>query len=278
MIFEKLLLEGLAGGLAIDIGSVVWGGRDVGLAHIPILKVKPFVKLLTDLGLQSAISRHLSAKVDPSTGQFRLDDGGISSVLDMAEIWFSKERLEEKSIQTLIGAPGERLGYPECCIRAYSGTEGFGSIYQRYVSDVGIRSWRLNRFASAFCECRLTLDYLPCSLACEPSAQVAVAYTSFLEAALGRSELDRRVRLNRMMYAVLGGQLVRFSDFGLDDRGGLVIDVSKIEKSEMRFDTDLEKAEIGLLRFDCNHDFIGRISSVSIKTIGRSWHLSAREL
>ncbi|MDB5243508.1 MAG: hypothetical protein JWP57_4133 [Spirosoma sp.] len=272
MIYDRLTTRGIEGSLAIDIGSVLWGRRPVGLSHIPSSRLDAFLRILGELRLAAFVSRRLQSTIDAATGQFRLSDEGASRDHNMCEVWFSKERLDDETVGNLVKACGESLSYPQCCIDNYSHEMGFSRLYAKYASDSAVRNWRLNRFASIFDDSRLTLDYLPCSLHCSQSAGMAADYASFLEAALGQIELAKRTLRNRMTYGLIDGMLVRFSKFVVEGEN-FVVDLSNIVRSSMRLGTDLGDAETGLLLFDSNLAEIGLVKRVIIQSERKIWRL-----
>ena len=170
------------------------------------------------------------------------------------------------------------LGYPKCCIDAYSQRQGFAIHYNRYALEGGKRSWRLNRFASLYDNSRLTLDYLPCSLKCYASARIASNYSSFLEKALGPNELARRISLNKMVYGIIRGQLVRFSKFSFDDQGGFVVETNDITKSATRLEVDLGSGELGIFSFDSAGTTFDHVSKATVRSTGQVWELRAQIL
>lgn len=278
MIFEELTKRGLDGSLAIDVGSVLWGRRRLGLAHVPTGSLDAFLEVLGGCGLQVTVSRRLTPSLDPTTGQFSLSTRGGGTDEQVCEVWFSVGSLDSDTIQSLAVAPGEKLGYPKCCTDAYSQERGFANLYNKYAIEGGRRNWRLNRFASFFDEARLTLDYLPCSLRCCASAHLASDYAPFLEEALGHGELARRISLNQMVYGIIAGHVVRVSKFALDGEGNLVIGARDIVKSDIRLDVDLRNGEFGIFLFDSTVTSFCQVSKAVVESADRFWELQVQIL
>ena len=278
MIFEELTKRGLDGSLAIDVGSVLWGRRSIGLAHVPTGRLDAFLEVLGGGGLQAMVSRRLTPSLDPTTGQFSLSTGGGVTDAQVCEVWFSDVSLDFNTIQSLAVTPGERLGYPKCCTDAYSQEHGFANLYNRYALEGGRRNWRLNRFASFFDDARLTLDYLPCSLRCCASAHLASDYASFLEDALGYDELARRISVNQMVYGMIAGHVVRVSKFALDGEGNLVIVARDIVKSDIRLDVDLRNGELGIFLFDSTGTSFCQGIKAVVESADRVWELRVQIL
>jgi hypothetical protein len=220
----------------------------------------------------------LTPKFDPITGQFSLSEAGGITDKQVCEVWFSAEALDFDTIQNLVALPGERLGYPKCCTDAYSQETGFVNIYNRYLLEGGRRNWRLNRFASFFDGARLTLDYLPCSLRCCASAQLAFDYAPFLEKVLGHRELARRTSLNQMIYGLIGGHVVRVSKFALDGEGTLMIGAMDIVKSDVRLDVGLSKGEFGIFSFDSMGTSFDQLSRAVVESADHVWELRVQIL
>ena len=278
MMFEELTKRGLNGSLAIDVGSVLWGRRSFGLAHVPTGRLDAFVKVLGGGGLQAKVSRRLTPSRDPITGQFSLSARGAVIDEQVCEVWFSAGSLDSDTIQSLMAAPGERLGYPKCCTDAYSEEHDFVNFYNRYALEGGRRNWRLNRFASFFDDARLTLDYLPCSLRCCASARLASDYAPFLEGALGHRELARRIALNQMIYGVIAGHVVRVSKFTFDDQGNLLVRARDMVKSDVRLGVDLRNREFGIFSFDSTGTSFDQMSKAFVESADHVWTLRVQIL
>jgi hypothetical protein len=271
MMFEELTRRGLDGSLAIDIGSVLWGRRTVGLAHVPTRRLNDFIDVIKGSGLQAAVSRRLTPSLDDTTGQFSLAACGGVTDNQMCEVWFAADLLDSETVQSFVMAPGKNLGYPKCCTEAYARESGFTKLYKNYMLEGGKRSWRLNRFASLFEDSRLTLDYLPCSLSCRASAKMAGGYVGFLEAVLGRSELTRRICLNQMTYGLIGGALVRLSKFVGDECGNLVVEAEDVVKSVTRLDVGLQSDTFGIFSFDSTSADVKLGKKVFVRSQHRVW-------
>lgn len=266
MIYDQIVSAGLDGSLAIDLASVLWNTRPVGLAHVPINQLTVFSTLLESFGIQSLTSRALSKNFDALTGQYILSAACKALPENLiSEVWFSKKRLETRDLEKFVISTGEILGYPDCCIKAYEDSSNFKGLYNRYIRPGSERNWQLNRLASQFGANRLTLDYLPCSLSCGCSLRIAQEFDAlFLRDVLGPKEYARRVTENRMLYGLIKGTLFRF--WNADEGASFTLGISDLEKSSFTFDIDLGDREIGIFAFDHNIEKLNSLQFLKIQS------------
>jgi hypothetical protein len=272
MIFDKLGLMGIDEDLAIDIGTVLFNDRPVGLLHVSAEKSQILVRYLISLGLHCRITRNLLKIYDPATGQYILHDFDDSSneINSIHEIWISHCEITDDEAERYVNNTGYYLGYPKCCIASYIKNENFSNIYNMYINSDKSRSWLLNRFSMLFDQSRLALDYMPCSLGCSNSIKLSERILPTVERSLGRYEFQLRKSRNMKTFSIMKNRLIRFEAFKIEGTRACV-DVSDIRKqSDYSFEANTRDQQINILAFDYNHDQISGLKEMQIVHNGKS--------
>jgi len=100
-------------------------------------------------------------------------DGGQVAYIAHNELQASKAECAERN-----GDPfslGKLLGYPDCCVRAYSRMANDGIWLERLLPSPGSGPlpWEANKLAYALYDASLFPDYFPCSLDCPGTTELA---------------------------------------------------------------------------------------------------------
>lgn len=263
---------GIAEDLAIDIGTVLFNDRPVGLLHVSAEKSHILVCYLISLGLHCRITRNLLKIYDPTTGQYILNDLNESSndLNSIHEIWISHYHITDDDVARYINNTGYYLGYPKCCVASYISNVSFSNIYNMYINSDKSRSWLLNRFSMLFDQSRLALDYLPCSLGCSNSLNLAERILPTVERSLGRYEFQLRKSRNLKTLSIMKNRLLRFEKFEIEGARACV-NVSDIRKqSDYSFEANINDQQISILAFDYNHDHISGLKEIQFVHNGKS--------
>lgn len=198
--------------IAIDIATVLFDDRPLGLLHISAEESENLQKYFNSEGICFKKSRDLTKVYDKDSGQYILSDVKSSSNYDrdIDEIWFSKHGIEKNDLEKYIRNTGYYLGYPECCVSSYLNNNAFSNCFDYYIVANKSRSYLLNRFSMLFDQSRLMLDYLPCSLGCKNSIALAEKFLPTVKLALGESEFQSRMNMNRKYFGIMNGVLLIF--------------------------------------------------------------------
>ncbi len=266
MIYNKLISLGVKTDLAIDIATVLFGDRPLGLLHISVEETDNLQNYLSSEGVCFRKSRNLAKVYDNDSGQYILFDVKSSSGYnhDIDEIWFSKRNIDQNDMEEYIRNTGYYLGYPECCVSSYLSNSLFSKSFDSYIVANKARSYLLNRFSMLFDQSRLMLDYLPCSLGCGNSISLAEKLLPTVKRALGEFEFQSRIDKNRKYFGVMNGVLLKFERLyvaGNRARANIT-DIRK--KIDYSFALHLEDFEIGILVFDYNYLEVSKLKELEI--------------
>ena len=266
MIFNKLISLGIKTDIAIDIGTVLFNDRPLGLLHISIDESNNLQNYLNSEGICFKKSRNLVKFYDKDSGQYILKDMkcSTSNAHDIDEIWFSKSYIKQNDIEEYIHNTGYYLGYPKCCVSSYLNNSAFSNYFDYYFVTNNSRSYLLNRFSMLFEQSRLMLDYLPCSLGCKSSIALAEKILPTVKRALGEIEFQSRVVKNKKYFGVMNGLLLKFVKlYVAGNRAHTnIADIRK--KMDYSFNIELDNSEIGILVFDYNHSEVSELKEIEI--------------
>lgn len=203
---ESLGRYGLDARLLLDLATVRDEVRPFGLWHCPLQAVPLVYDLCQSWGLHAREARRLWSTCDPGSRERILCDRPIhADDLRVAEMWFSKLKSFDLTIP---GDPGNHLCYPRCCIQRYSKVSSFKELFVQYLTDVVPGDWLINRLAGLFSPYWLSLDYLPCSLSCLPSREMAQKTAEVARATLGDDYFQTAELALKAPLIILDGQLI----------------------------------------------------------------------
>jgi hypothetical protein len=197
-------LETLSRGLGldrsslIDIASVMYGARPMGLLHLPSSADMQVDRLLDGAGLRLLHRRALRRRMDPCTHDALLEPADAGRSADWtgashelwSESWFGERDAEDVDIRAMELRTGEMLGYPPCCVRANGRCTTLVGYYRSYLASSQPAMWQVNRLATAISGARLLPDYFPCCLRCESSRAFAQRCSRAGRQALGDDWID----------------------------------------------------------------------------------------
>ena len=203
---------------ALDVASVVSGTRPRALLHLPDAAKFELNRILTGLGLVEIASRTLYRTGDPASRESILCDScprDERACESWVEVWFQRVGGYVPSASWLLGNPGEALGYPTCCVNAFTRQRSLSDSYRRYLTDPAPGAWEVNRLATIFSNGLLMPDFFPCSLACDSARKFAIGFDVVARSVFSNSLIAEWRRMQRAVYTIIGSELVCWPEWNV---------------------------------------------------------------
>lgn len=229
--FRELVTAGLSARVVVELLSVSTGLRSRVLIQVPRKDEAKVSAQVARLGLHIEAARHLVGQSDPLTGEVLLtplDALGPFVGDTWSEFWVNSGA-ERVDATDLFSNPGQFLGYPMCCVRAYSRFPGIVHLFRLYLTE-NVDCWpEINRLAAYFTPVLPIPDYFPCSLGCRAARDHVRPLLAFARTVMPREEFTASWNAMNAPLVLIGNQLLWCSRF-IVTAGELHVDAADVLK------------------------------------------------
>lgn len=214
---NRLQLIGMDQRFALDLASVALGVRRCALLHVPASIAADAGALAREIGLVEVEAKRLVRRPDAHSREgllFEHDSASAGSGEVWMELWFERSSSVPSSSSEV--RDERALGYPPCCVQAYSGSSSIAAHYRRYLRCQERGRWEINRLSAVFCDGFFMPDFFPCSLSCSAAVTFATDFFKVADQTLRPQTVARWRTVMQGVYGMFEGRLYCWPDWQLE--------------------------------------------------------------